>query len=340
MSADAPVVLDSDSEELAPAASPASEPVVLDEDSDEELAPEPERATPPGDGGWAAAAATKLRHHWGHGELRSSQREAIGAAIAGRDVLVVLATGTGKSVCYQLPPLIVGRPCLVISPLIALMQDQVQALRTRGIAAAVIGSGAQEHADDYQKALRGEFALIYMPPEAVDAELLRKLAAPPCRLCLLAVDEAHCAVEWGHDFRPTYARIGGLRPPGLPLMALTATAPEPLRSQVRASLRLSTSACVVTGSLARPNLFYEVREKRGDALHDVLPLVRDAVATGWAPTRTHTQRWLQPAPTRSAGSNPHPHAAARSLTHTQRWRDPGPRESDADAHPVVEPSVC
>jgi ATP-dependent DNA helicase RecQ len=229
---------------------------------------------------WRATADAMLLQHWGHEVLRPPQVKALEAAVCGRDSLVVLATGSGKSVCYQLLPLIVNKPCVVVSPLIALMQDQVQALRVRGVSAVLIGSSAQEHAEDTARALRGDFDVVYAPPEALldsnGTNLLQQLAQSPRGLCLVAVDEAHCAVEWGHDFRPSFLNIGRLRPAGVPLMALTATAPPPLRTQIRASLRLEPSHAVVVGSLRRANLRYESREKRagGDALMDLLPTLR------------------------------------------------------------------
>ena len=108
--------------------------------------------------GWEATATSLLQRHWGHANLRPAQRDAIASALAGRDALVVLAAGSGKSVCFQLVALLTGKPCLCISPLIALMQDQVQALRARGISAAVIGSAAQEHVDDTSRAMSGAWA--------------------------------------------------------------------------------------------------------------------------------------------------------------------------------------
>ena len=186
---------------------------------------------------WETIARDRLSKHWGFSEFRPGQREAIEAAVHGRDSLVVLATGSGKSVCFQIVPLITGKPAVVISPLISLMIDQVAACATRGIRAVLLGM-AQTDTDAEQRALRGDFDLVYMSPEKLQGSgqaLLQGLANAECGLSLVAIDEAHCVVEWGFDFRPSYAQLGGLRPSGVAMMALTATAPPDVRVEVRRS---------------------------------------------------------------------------------------------------------
>lgn len=186
---------------------------------------------------WEARALELLQLHWGHTVLRDKQREAIEAALCGNDSVVILATGRGKSICYQLVPLITGRPAIVVSPLISLMTDQVAALSTRGVRAVLLGSAQLDPLAE-QRAAAGEYDLVYMTPEKLQSFDTGKLQRAR-GLSLLAVDEAHCVCEWGFDFRPSYAAVGAARPRGVPLMALTATAPPPIRAQMCSSLRLA-----------------------------------------------------------------------------------------------------
>ena len=223
---------------------------------------------------WEAAALKALSTYWGHPHLRDDQRAAVGAAVAGRDVLVVLATGAGKSVCYQLVPLITGKPAVVVSPLIALMADQVAGLHARGVKAVLLGT-AQTDAGAEARALAGEYDLVYITPEKLVAGFDLSRLQRARGVSLLAVDEAHCVAEWGFDFRPSYAALGAHRLAGVPLMALTATAPPAVRAEVRSSLRLSRDAAVVLGSLRRPNLRYEARRKGAEAALDLMPLLRE-----------------------------------------------------------------
>lgn len=220
---------------------------------------------------WEDRARSMLRMHWGHEHLRDKQREAISAVLAGHDCLVLLATGRGKSVCYQLVPLITGRPTIVISPLISLMTDQVAALSSRGVHAVLLGS-AQHDPLAEERAACGEYDLIYMTPEKLQAFNISRLQSLR-GISLIAVDEAHCVCEWGFDFRPSYAAIGNARPRGVPLMALTATAPPFIRAQMCESLRIIAGSPWVKGELSRPNLHYSVRRKGADAAADVLPLL-------------------------------------------------------------------
>ena len=161
-----------------------------------------------------------LRHHFGHAEFRPAQVPIIQSVLAGRDTLAVLPTGGGKSVCFQIPALVSGGLTLVVSPLIALMQDQVGAAVARGIPAAALhsGVGEAERARIWLDLLAGALRLLYVSPERL-TRLGPELRERNLRPSLLAVDEAHCIAEWGHDFRPSYRALGapatgsgGLRP--------------------------------------------------------------------------------------------------------------------------------
>jgi ATP-dependent DNA helicase RecQ len=205
-----------------------------------------------------------LRSVWGYSALRQPQRRAVLAALSGRDALVVLPTGGGKSLCYQVPALALPGLTLVVSPLISLMQDQVAALRRRGVAAAYLSSAqpATVRARVRAAVRAGGLRLLYVAPERL-AELPRLLRGRP--LSLLAVDEAHCISEWGHDFRPHYRRIGRWRAAlgRPPTIALTATATPATRQDILRVLGL-TRPVLVTASFDRPNLFLGARRLAGE----------------------------------------------------------------------------
>lgn len=205
-----------------------------------------------------------LKHYFGYESFRPLQREIVESALAGNDTLALLPTGGGKSLCYQLPAMIREGLTLVISPLIALMKDQVDALSANGIAATYLNSSidAATAAQRIEALERGEYRLLYAAPERA---LLPGFLASLQRwnLQFIAVDEAHCVSEWGHDFRPEYRRLTELREryPAVPLLALTATATERVRADVELALQLRTPRRFV-GSFNRPNLRYSVFEKR------------------------------------------------------------------------------
>jgi len=195
--------------------------------------------------------------------------------MAGRDALAVLPTGGGKSVCYQAPSLIRPGVGLVVSPLIALMSDQVEALKQLGVAAARMDSGLspEERDQTWRRLAAGELDLIYLSPEGLmQGWALERLRAAP--LALIAVDEAHCVSQWGHDFRPEYRNLGRLADlfPGVPRLAVTATADARVRQDIRDQLRLGDAAEFVA-SFARPELALSAERKGEGATARVVNLV-------------------------------------------------------------------
>ncbi|WP_409019335.1 DNA helicase RecQ [Brevundimonas vesicularis] len=222
-----------------------------------------------------------LKRVWGHGDFRGLQAEVVSEILDGRDVMAVLPTGGGKSVCYQVPAILRPGVGLVVSPLIALMTDQVEALKQQGVAAARLDSGVSmdERSAIWRAARNGELDLLYVSPEGLAAgSMLERLA--DIELSLIAIDEAHCVSQWGHDFRPDYRSLGRLVEffPHVPRIAVTATADARTRDDILASLRLE-GARVFVDSFARPNLQLSAERKingsraRTDAA--VVELVRE-----------------------------------------------------------------
>jgi ATP-dependent DNA helicase RecQ len=245
-------------------------------------------------------ARAVLQARFGYGAFRPGQERAIVSVLARRDTLVVLPTGGGKSLCYQVPALITKGLTVVVSPLISLMKDQVDALERRGIPAAFINStlSSAEVSDRLMRAQRGELHMLYVAPERFDvgaaAERLKAIG-----VALLAVDEAHCISEWGHDFRPSYRRVGEVRQRlgNPPTIALTATATPVVREDIARILDLKDPEIIVTG-FDRPNLSYQVISAKGDREKDavVLDLLRnleDGTGIVYASTRKTVERMAQ-----------------------------------------------
>lgn len=201
-----------------------------------------------------------LKEYWGFDAFRPLQQEIIEAVMRGEDTLALLPTGGGKSLCYQVPALAQEGLCLVISPLIALMKDQIEALRSKGVMALGIYSGMSRRqiAQTLKNAAYGESRFLYLSPERLETSLFLEFL-PALQLSLIAVDEAHCISQWGYDFRPSYLRIAALRAalPQVPLLALTASATPDVQQDICEKLQLQTPKRFQQ-SFARPNLSYSV----------------------------------------------------------------------------------
>lgn len=227
------------------------------------MTPAPETGSAPVGPSLAALHET-LRSVFGYNSFRPHQREIISAIIGGEDAFVLMPTGGGKSLCYQIPALHRNGVGIVVSPLISLMKDQVDALTANGVAAALYNSSLKE-AEARQVLARlhgGQLDLLYVSPERLMSDaFLERLKGVD--ISLFAIDEAHCVSQWGHDFRPEYVQLGRLRSlfPGIPLVALTATADPQTRNDIIERLGLTEAVCHVAG-FDRPNIRYTVLEKQ------------------------------------------------------------------------------
>ena len=209
---------------------------------------------------------------FGYPAFRGPQAEVIDTIISGRDTLVLMPTGGGKSLCYQVPALVLPGTAIVVSPLIALMQDQVAALRQAGVAAAFLNSTqTPEEAKSVMEQLRaGQLDLLYVAPERLlnsgTLNLLRGV-----HINLIAIDEAHCVSQWGHDFRPEYIRLGELGEyfPDVPRVALTATADGTTQQEILHRLGLNDARVFISG-FDRPNIRYHIAQDHGGSARDAL----------------------------------------------------------------------
>ncbi len=237
-----------------------------------------------------------LLDRFGFRQFRPGQREVVEAVLAGRDVVAVLPTGSGKSLCFQLPAVLLEGTTLVVSPLIALMKDQVDSLRARGIRAAAVHSGlaAAERAAAERDLATGRLMLVYVAPERLASPAFRG-ALETARVARLVVDEAHCISQWGHDFRPDYRRLGGLRAElGVPAAAFTATATPEVRADIGRQLGMRDPLEQVAG-FERPNLTLEVahcrtRRDKEDRLDRILGDVGPPGIV-YAATRKNVDAW-------------------------------------------------
>jgi ATP-dependent DNA helicase RecQ len=223
------------------------------------------------------AAREVLRRTFGHADFRGLQAEVMGEVLAGRSAMAVLPTGGGKSVCYQIPAMLRPGLGLVVSPLIALMTDQVAALRQSGVAAARLDSNIHPHerSEIWEQIEAGTLDLLYVSPEGLmQPSMLQRLS--PLNLALVAIDEAHCVSQWGHDFRPEYRMLGRLAEifPRVPRLAVTATADARTREDIRTELRLD-GARELVASFARAELALSAERKRGAGHERVLELVTE-----------------------------------------------------------------
>ena len=231
-----------------------------------------------------------LEQYWGYKDFRTGQRAIIEAAIKGQDVLALLPTGGGKSICFQVPGLLRDGICLVITPLVALMKDQVEQLKKRGIAAEAIYAGMSHRDIDriLDNAVFGGMKFLYLSPERLQTELF-KARFDKMPIGLIAIDEAHCVTQWGYDFRPPYLQIAELRniKPDVPFLAVTATATEEARKDIIHKLQLKNPFFFVK-SFERSNLVYSIVED-AQKLNRLIKIVQFVAGSGIVYVRTRKE---------------------------------------------------
>jgi ATP-dependent DNA helicase RecQ len=232
-----------------------------------------------------------LKRIFGFDHFRGVQEEVVGRVLAGRHTLAVMPTGAGKSLCYQLPAVAREGTALIISPLIALMHDQIRSADAIGLRAASLTSADGDREETVQRLRNGELDLLYAAPERATGEAFRRLIGR-VDLALIAIDEAHCVSEWGHDFRPDYRQLRALLDdnPDVPRLALTATADKRTRADILAQLGIPEDGLVIAG-FDRPNIRYHVvsREQTGKQLRDLLAR-QPGPAIVYAPSRDKTEK--------------------------------------------------
>lgn len=225
-------------------------------------------------------AQETLKEYWGYDSFRPKQEEIVSAALEGRDVLAILPTGGGKSVCFQVPGMMREGIAIVVTPLIALMKDQVQNLTDRGIRALCInaGMGRREVDNALNNALYGDFKFLYVSPERLGTRLFQSYVQE-MKVSYIVVDEAHCISQWGYDFRPDYLQIGKLRElVDAPVIALTATATPQVAEDIMERLGFKDK-CLIKSGFERPNLSYIVRRTE-DKLGQLLNICNSVDGTG------------------------------------------------------------
>lgn len=274
-----------------------------------------------------------LRKYWGYEHFRPQQEEIISTVLHRQDGIALLPTGGGKSLCYQVPAVMLEGTCLVVSPLIALMENQVAHLRERGIAAVALHAGLQGPAlhATLDELASGNYQLLYCSPERLQSRVFQQLL-PYLQLNLIAVDEAHCVSQWGHDFRPEYREISFLKKrfPGIPVLALTASATPEVLEDIRRNL-LIPEAAIFRQSFARPNIFYALHyaENKPAAMFSA---IREAQGSSIIYCRSRKQTEILSAQLKQEGiASAHYHAGMNG----QARRDAQEQWMDDEAQVIV-----
>jgi ATP-dependent DNA helicase RecQ len=228
-----------------------------------------------------------LQEYWGFSNFKGSQEKIIGAVLAGQDILALLPTGGGKSVCYQIPALIREGICIVVSPLIALIHDQIDHLRSKGIKALALTGGIpfEEVIDLLDNCVYGNYKFLYLSPERLQQEIVQERVTQ-MNVNLVAIDEAHCISQWGNDFRPAYLNCSVLRElkPEIPMIALTATATPAVSKEIIENLKLNNTL-IFKDSFSRENIAFKVLWEE-DKLYRVKQLCSATKTSGIVYVRT------------------------------------------------------
>jgi len=232
-----------------------------------------------------------LKRVFGFDHFRGVQDQVVERVLAGQNTLAVMPTGAGKSLCYQLPAVVREGTALVISPLIALMHDQIRSANAIGLRAASLTSADGDRQETVERLNAGELDLLYVAPERATGDGFRRLIGRT-NLSLIAIDEAHCVSEWGHDFRPDYRQLRSLLDENgdVPRLALTATADARTRADILAQLGIQDDGLIVAG-FDRPNIRYHVRPRDGlNAQLKTLLAAQSGPGIVYAPSRDKTER--------------------------------------------------